>query len=358
VNQALFAELLSRVEGDALESTMRRAVERGVMRTEEHGKKSGFVINQTHDEVRTILGEFDRLNGEVRQVAALPPPPSSELAALPAAADPTPETQPAPEAAATAVVHASALAGDGRRARRRGGQGQRRPRRERLPTEPRLLEVLARQTVSNFGNSVTQFALPLIVFKLTGSALALAPRSPYTPRRSCSSASRSARDRSHRPQALMIVVDLLSAVTIASVPSRPGWASLALVDLRRRVRLVDALDFLLRRGVRRDPEPRRFQRARYRQRPDPGELRRRVGARPLAAGTLLSSRRSRRSCCWMPRHSSSRRRCCRHRAPFNAPITKRATSIRQDIVEGLRYVLSHPVLRNISLMMALITSSM
>ena len=39
---------------------------------------------------------------------------------------------------------------------------------------------------------------------------------------------------------------------------------------------------------------------------------------------------------------------------FNAPITKRATSIRQDIVEGLRYVLAHPVLRNISLMMALI----
>ncbi len=40
--------------------------------------------------------------------------------------------------------------------------------------------------------------------------------------------------------------------------------------------------------------------------------------------------------------------------PFNAPIIKRATSIRQDIVEGLRYVLSHPVLRNISLMMAMI----
>src|SRR5438105_13380389 len=39
---------------------------------------------------------------------------------------------------------------------------------------------------------------------------------------------------------------------------------------------------------------------------------------------------------------------------FNAPITKRATSIRQDIVEGLRYVLAHPILRNISLMMALI----
>jgi len=40
--------------------------------------------------------------------------------------------------------------------------------------------------------------------------------------------------------------------------------------------------------------------------------------------------------------------------PFNTAITKRATSIRQDIVDGLRYVVSHPVLRNISLMMAMI----
>jgi MFS family permease len=40
--------------------------------------------------------------------------------------------------------------------------------------------------------------------------------------------------------------------------------------------------------------------------------------------------------------------------PFNAPLVKRSTSIRQDVVEGLRYVLSHPVLRNISLMMAMI----
>ena len=39
---------------------------------------------------------------------------------------------------------------------------------------------------------------------------------------------------------------------------------------------------------------------------------------------------------------------------FNAPARARATSIREDIVEGLRYVLRHPVLRNISLMMALI----
>ena len=42
------------------------------------------------------------------------------------------------------------------------------------------------------------------------------------------------------------------------------------------------------------------------------------------------------------------------RTPFNAPITRRTTSLREDIVEGLRYVLRHPVLRNISLMMAMI----
>ncbi len=39
---------------------------------------------------------------------------------------------------------------------------------------------------------------------------------------------------------------------------------------------------------------------------------------------------------------------------FNAAVAARTTSIRQDIVAGLRYVLGHPVLRNISLMMALI----
>src|SRR5213592_2823993 len=58
VNAALFAELLSRVEGDALESNIRSAVERGIMKPEDHGKKAGFVITRDHPEVRAILGEF------------------------------------------------------------------------------------------------------------------------------------------------------------------------------------------------------------------------------------------------------------------------------------------------------------
>src|SRR5207247_7560460 len=102
VNQALFAELLSRVEGDALESTMRRAAERGVLRAEEHGKKSGYVSDQTHEEARTILGEFDRLNGEARPAPALP---SGELVALPAPAAATSvETAPASAAAGATAV--------------------------------------------------------------------------------------------------------------------------------------------------------------------------------------------------------------------------------------------------------------
>ena len=64
VNAALFAELLSRVEGDALESNIRSAVERGIMKPEDHGKKAGFVVNRDQPEVRTVLGEFGGLNGD------------------------------------------------------------------------------------------------------------------------------------------------------------------------------------------------------------------------------------------------------------------------------------------------------
>ena len=42
------------------------------------------------------------------------------------------------------------------------------------------------------------------------------------------------------------------------------------------------------------------------------------------------------------------------RIDFNAKKGEQKTSIRSDVVEGLRYVLSHPVLRNISIMMALV----
>ena len=64
VNTALFSELLSRVEGDALESNIKRAVDVGLMKPEEHGRKAGFAVDKTHAEARAMLGEFSRLNGE------------------------------------------------------------------------------------------------------------------------------------------------------------------------------------------------------------------------------------------------------------------------------------------------------
>src|SRR5437764_1393116 len=64
VNSALFSELLSRVEGDALESNLRRAVESGLMRPEEHGRKAGYVVDRDHGDARVMLGDFSRLNGE------------------------------------------------------------------------------------------------------------------------------------------------------------------------------------------------------------------------------------------------------------------------------------------------------
>jgi hypothetical protein len=64
VNSALFSELLSRVEGDALESNIRRAVESGLMRPEEHGRKAGYVVDRDHPHARVMLGDFSRLNGE------------------------------------------------------------------------------------------------------------------------------------------------------------------------------------------------------------------------------------------------------------------------------------------------------
>jgi Na+/melibiose symporter-like transporter len=42
------------------------------------------------------------------------------------------------------------------------------------------------------------------------------------------------------------------------------------------------------------------------------------------------------------------------RGSFNQIETHEHKSVRQDVVEGLRYVISHPVLRNISIMMALV----
>jgi hypothetical protein len=117
VNAALFAELLSRVEGDALESNIRSAVERGIMKPEDHGKKAGFVVTRDHPEVRTILGEFGGLNGDAVERVATALPPETESEAEPE------QVERAETAAAPAVPRKRTRRGS-RGGRRRGARGR------------------------------------------------------------------------------------------------------------------------------------------------------------------------------------------------------------------------------------------
>ncbi|MDE3194510.1 MAG: hypothetical protein KGN00_12590, partial [Chloroflexota bacterium] len=112
VNAALFAELLARVEGDHFEATIAGAVERGLMRPEERRKRAGYVFEPQHPEARAILGEFERLNGEVSVVPYVAP-----VAAVPAAGTPA---EAAPEEGAEPAAPR-------KRSRRgsRGGRGRR-----------------------------------------------------------------------------------------------------------------------------------------------------------------------------------------------------------------------------------------
>jgi len=128
VNTALFSELLSRVEGDALESNNKRAVDVALMRAEEHGRKAGFVIDKDHAEVRAMLGEFSRLNG----VDDDGDEPVRPVRPVSAAAEPDPEDEsdePELEGSATAaaVGTGDAAVKPKRRRGRRGGRGRHKP---------------------------------------------------------------------------------------------------------------------------------------------------------------------------------------------------------------------------------------
>ena len=195
------------------------------------------------------------------------------------------------------------------------------------------------------------------MFKLTGSALALGATLAINtaPQLFFGLAIGAWTDRTDRKR-LMIVVDLLSAATIASVAVASFAGLLSLWWIYAVVFVASALSIF-------------FVAAEFGAIPslvDASELvtaNGRIQASfaaaavlgPLAAGALLV---------FVPVEAIllldaasflvSAAMLSLIARPFNAPLTKRATSIRQDIVEGLRYVLSHPVLRNISLMMAMI----
>lgn len=215
------------------------------------------------------------------------------------------------------------------------------------------------QTISNLGSSFTFFALPLLVFNLTGSALNLAVTTAayFLPYLLFGLVIGAWVDRVDRKR-MMIAVDLGRAAVIASIPALAVLDSLSVEwiyavsflsatltiafdsgEFAAVPSLVDRDDLVTANG--------RIQ-ASY----EGGRL---VG--PLLAGGLLGSGLPVEHVLLADAASFvvSAVALGTIRRTFNAPVDpdRERTSLRRDVAEGLRYVLSHPVLRNISIMMAL-----
>src|SRR5262245_34406004 len=215
----------------------------------------------------------------------------------------------------------------------------------------------AGQTISNLGSSITLFALPLLVFKLTGSALNLgiSTATEFLPYLLFGLPIGAWVDRVDRKR-LMIVTDVARALVIASIPLADalgvlsvGWiyvagfltATLTIgfdsAQFAAIPSLTDHDDLVTANG--------RIQ-ASYSAASVAGPLLAGllVALMPIADMLLLDAGSFLVSALLLGLI----------RASFNAGEQRAPSRIRADIAEGLRYVLGHPVLRNISLMMALV----
>jgi MFS family permease len=215
----------------------------------------------------------------------------------------------------------------------------------------------AGQTISNLGSSVTLFALPLLVFKLTGSALDLgiSTATSFLPYLLFGLIIGAWVDRVNRKR-LMIATDIARTLVLASIPLAGALGLLSIWWIY----VVGFLNATLTIG---------FDAAQFAAIPslaDQDDLVTANGriqasysaasvAGPLLAGLLVA---------FMPISDIllldagsfvlSALSLVLVRTNFNIVERAESTSIRKDIAEGLRYVLGHPVLRNISLMMALV----
>jgi MFS family permease len=215
------------------------------------------------------------------------------------------------------------------------------------------------QTISNLGSSITLFALPLLVFKLTGSALNLgiSTAANFVPYLLFGLLLGAWMDRVNRKR-MMILTDIARAAIIATIPLAASFGMLTVWwiyvvgfvhstlticfeagEFAAIPRIVDQEDLVTANG--------RIQ-ASYSGASVAG---------PLLAGVLINI---------MPVSTMmyfdalsfvlSASSLALIRTTFNQRKDEAAkvTNLGQDVIEGLRYVLGHPVLRNISLMMAMV----
>jgi MFS family permease len=216
----------------------------------------------------------------------------------------------------------------------------------------------AGQTVSNLGGSFTVFALPLLVYELTGSAvkLGIATAANFLPYLLFGLWIGVWADRLDRKR-MMTVTNVLQAVVIASIPLAfvlgilTVWWVYAVGFLGSTLRIFfDAGQFAaIPSLVGRDDLVRAN-----------GRVQASYSAAqvlgPLLAGALLAV---------VPLVelflvdalsflvSALTLALVRRRFDEREADQRKAT-VREDVAEGLRYVLSHPVLRNVSIMMALV----
>jgi len=215
------------------------------------------------------------------------------------------------------------------------------------------------QTISNLGSSFTLFALPLLVFKLTGSPLSLGliTAFEFLPYLLFGLILGAWVDRVDRRR-MMIATDVARAVVIASIVVLAGldmlavWWIYAVGFISSTLKICfDAGEFAAIPSLVGTDDLVKAN----------GRIQASYSAAlffgPLMAGSLLAVAPIQTVLLFDAlSFLASALALALVRGSFNTTGggEKTLTSLRQDVVEGLRYVLSHPVLRNISIMMALI----
>lgn len=209
------------------------------------------------------------------------------------------------------------------------------------------------ETISNLGSSFTLFALPLLVFRLSGSALSLglASVAEMLPYLLFGLLIGAWVDRLNRKR-LMIVIDLCQALVLSSIPVAFFFGVLTVWWIYAVSFVSASLKFAFETGQFAaipslvEPEKRVAATGRLQAGVSGSQM---LG--PILAGALLfllplptllfiNAATFLVSACTL---------LCIRRS-FNASEPREPTSLRQAMIEGLRYVFGHPLLRAISIM--------
>ena len=215
------------------------------------------------------------------------------------------------------------------------------------------------QTISNLGSSFTMFALPLLVFNLTGSPinLGITTAAEFVPYLLFGLVIGAWVDRVDRRR-LMIATDLARAAVIATIPLLAavdalsvGWIYAVAFASATLTIAFDAAEFAAIPSLVPSGDDLVTANGRVQASYSTAQI-----AGPLLAGLLVAVAPVQQVLLVdAASFLVSAGALATIGRTFNAPREEGPRrAIRKEIMDGLRYVLGHPVLRNISAMMALI----